>query len=307
MPLILAALLAPLLLSCAAERDGGLFAPPEDGVPVVDALLFVDAPLPPVYLRRTLPPGSRYTQDEAALSGAEVALSSGDRRFIYTVDPDTAGRYLPPADAPIVQPQTLYRLHVEVDGQTIAAQTLTPRRLQLRQAVLLDAQTLEMRRPLKTFAEVGQAVYSENRLVYRDGLVEMRFDTQEAVAFQLALINLEEDSPFIIEADFLEEDDIADFDRYGASPPLDIADGRARLPWFAVAFAGRHLFKVLAIDQNWFDYVRSNPEESGGFAAGGLAGDNFERPVFNIEGGIGLFGSAAVDSVGFFILPRPTD
>jgi hypothetical protein len=45
------------------------------------------------------------------------------------------------------------------------------------------------------------------------------------------------------------------------------------------------------------------PEFSGGF--GGNAGDDFARPKFNVNGGIGLFGSASADSIGFFILPRP--
>ena len=75
------------------------------------------------------------------------------------------------------------------------------------------------------------------------------------------------------------------------------------MPWFAVAYGGRHLFKVYALDQNWYDYTRTNRAENPGFA-GGLAGDSFERPLFRIEGGIGLFGSASVDSVGFFVLPR---
>jgi hypothetical protein len=59
------------------------------------------------------------------------------------------------------------------------------------------------------------------------------------------------------------------------------------------------------LDQNWYDLIRSTPEGGGGFGIGGEIGDNFERPIFNINGGIGLFGSASVDSVGFFVLPRP--
>ena len=74
---------------------------------------------------------------------------------------------------------------------------------------------------------------------------------------------------------------------------------------FAVAFAGRHLFKVYAIEQNWFDYARSGPDNN--FFAGSLAGDNFERPIFNIKGGIGLFGAAAVDSLGFFVEAAPEE
>ena len=302
----LALFAAAALLSCAAERDGGLFGPSEAGVLLVDALLLVDRPMPPVYLRRTQDPDTPYSPLAAAVGGARIVLSADGATYAYAADPDSLGRYLPPPDAPDVLPQTAYALLVETGTDTLRARTTTPPRLRLREAVLLDEDTLEPLRRLKTFAESGDAVYDapENRLRYLDDLVEMRFEPVDAVAYQLALFSLDPDSEFIIDADFLEEDDIEDFEREGASPPLDIDDGRARLPWFAVAWEGRHLFKVLAIDRNWFDYVRTNPEETGGFAAGGLAGDNFERPLFNVEGGIGLFGSASVDSVGFFVLPR---
>ena len=88
-----------------------------------------------------------------------------------------------------------------------------------------------------------------------------------------------------------------------ASASRRLRPGTARLPWFAVVFGGRHLFKLYALDQNWFDYTRSSFEGGEAFE-GGLAGDNFERPLFSIDGGLGLFGSASVDSVGFFVLPR---
>ena len=93
--------------------------------------------------------------------------------------------------------------------------------------------------------------------------------------------------------------------RANQSPPFAASDGIVRWPWFAVVFTGRSLIKVYALDHNWFEYARSSPDlqEQGGF--GGLAGENFERPFFQVEGGIGLFGSASVDSVGFVVLPRP--
>ena len=131
----------------------------------------------------------------------------------------------------------------------------------------------------------------------------MRLDRSAVPAYQLALFSLDPDSEFLVDSDILEDDDIDDFERQGSSPPLDVGTGKVRLPWFAVGFAGRYLVKIYAVDQNWFDYARSN-RASDGPAFGGLAGDNFERPIFNVEGGIGLFGSAAVDSVGFFVLPR---
>ena len=80
-------------------------------------------------------------------------------------------------------------------------------------------------------------------------------------------------------------------------------DGFVRLPWFAIFFEGRYQIKVWATDRNWDDLVRSTPNLNDGAGFGGNAGDGFEKPIFHVEGGIGLFGSASIDSIGFRILP----
>ena len=62
--------------------------------------------------------------------------------------------------------------------------------------------------------------------------------------------------------------------------------------------------RIYAVDRNWYDYVRSGPEAQESWY-GGLAGENFRQPLFHVEGGIGLFGSASVDSLGFVVVEEP--
>ena len=59
-PLLLLALAAcPAPGPLKADRDpDDLFGPSEDNVVVIDAILIVDAPLPPIDLRRTAAPGT---------------------------------------------------------------------------------------------------------------------------------------------------------------------------------------------------------------------------------------------------------
>ena len=302
LPRPLLALMA--LAACSADRDPGeLFGPVESGVLVVDAVLIVDQPLPDLFVRRTRSPRQTYTLESAAVTDARVVITSGSARYEYVPDPDSAGRYVPPEPAPAVAPETEYGLVVVADGDVARAMTLTPGRLRIAAAHLLDEETLEVRRSLALYGRGIDPLESpRNQLRYLDGLLELEISNAPASAYQLALFSLDETSDFVIDADFLEADDYDDFGRQGASPPVVVEDGRARLPWFAVAFAGPHVFRLYALDANWFDYVRTNPES--GFQVGGLAGDSFERPQFNVEGGIGLFVSASVDSVGFSVLPR---
>ncbi|MDA0712072.1 MAG: hypothetical protein O3B73_17885, partial [bacterium] len=179
----------------------------------------------------------------------------------------------------------------------------------MREGVLLDDKTLEAIRKFKTFKEVGDQVYSDpqNQVPYQFGLLEARFDPLPVDGYHVAIEGLDLNSERVLESDLFDEKDYAHLDRFGSSPAFEARDGNLRLPWFAVAFAGRHVIRIYAIDRNWFDLIRSVPQflgDDGSLQAGGLAGDNFERPVFHVDGGIGIFGSASVDSLGFVVLPK---
>ena len=295
------------LLSCAAERDpGSLFGPAEQGTLVIDATLLVDLPMPPIFIRQTIAPNAAYTQDAAAVNNAEVTITQGLAEYTYT--PDPAGhpaQYLPPGGTPMILPETEYRILVRSGGKEARAVTTTPKRFTIDKALMINVDTLEPIRNLVTFRDNPTAVFTapQNQVIYQDNLLETRFQLINVKAYQVGLINLETDSEFVIEGDFLEDEDFENFERESSSQPLEVTDGNLRLPWFAIAYAGRYVIKVFAMDNNWFDFARSSPENDN-IAFGSLAGDNFERPLFHIDGGIGLFGSASVDSIGFVVLPK---
>ena len=323
------------LTACAAERQPWEFfgSVEEESELVVDGVLLVDQTLPDLFVRRTLPLAaavrldssyvfdpadidstgrlvrpshSTYSREAAGVPDARVHIVEGDQVFEYAPDPVTPGLYLPPPDPPQVEALTEYRLEVDVEGKKVRASTTTPDRMRVRQAVLLDEDTQEIMRTLKSFAEVGDEVYTapENQITHLEGLIELRLE-KAGEAYQAALFALDEDAQ-LLDEDFPEryDEDPEDL-RANQSPPFAASDGIVRWPWFAVVYTGRSLIKVYALDHNWFEYALSSPDrqEQGGF--GGLAGENFELPFFQVEGGIGLFGSASVDSVGFVVLPRP--
>ena len=309
MPRILATLLAVVALAgCSPERQPGeLFGPAEAGILVVDAQLIVGQPMPDLFLRRTASPAGAYAAEAQAILAADVVITHPQGEIVYAADPDSAGRFLPPADAPPVAPLTEYGLRVLVGDEALTARTTTPGPLRVTEAVVLDEEDLSLRRRFALFGE-GRDVFAqpENQVVYLDGLLEVRIDSVAgALGYQLSLFSLDLGSDFVIDADFLEADDYEEFERQGSSPALDADGGRVSLPWFTIAFAGRHVWRTYALDRNWYDFARTDPDVGGG-GFGELAGDGFQRPRFHVEGGIGLFGSAAVDSVGFVVLPRAT-
>ena len=107
---------------------------------------------------------------------------------------------------------------------------------------------------------------SQNRVVYRKGLIEARFDPLDVDAYQIVVL-------------------VKDTGDEAGSPPLEVRDGRLRLPWFVIDSSGPHEIDIYALDRNLFDFVRSIPQGDTGFGIGSLAGDNFERPIFHLDGG----------------------
>lgn len=303
---LLTALVALALGGCSAERPPGeLFGPSEQGVLVVDAVMIVGDFFPIVRLSRATSP-DRMPGAGDGESGATVVIREGQREIRYGESGVNRGDYVP-IGVDRVRAEQTYSLDVTTaDGERLRATTTTPARFRVREWVLADEETGEVRQRLLTFPEAGEDVYTapQNRVVYTDGLLEARFDRPDVPAFQVALFSLDIDSDYVIDPDFFDPEDFEDLDRINGSPPL-IGDGVLRLPWFAVFFEGRYKVKTFAVDTNWYDLLRSDRElAAGGPGFGGNAGEDFQRPLFHVEGGIGLFGSAAVDSIGFYVLPR---
>ena len=300
----IAAVTLIITTGCSTDRDvASLLGPQETGVPVVDALLLVGQPLPPIYLSQTQRVDSAYDPENAALKNAVVAVTGDGKTFEYLEA--RPGVYTTSSEE-LVLPQTEYRLQIMASGnRSVSAVTVTPKRPTPPDWLLLN-QDLTIRRKLKTYEELGEGVYDapENQLNHSDGLLEAAVNSDDVQGFQVGVFSLDPGSDFAIDVSFLDEEDLDDFERETSSPVLSSSENRLRLPWFAIFFKGRYKLKVFAVDANWYDYLRTSPNFQGGFGFGGNAGDNFERPIFHLDGGIGLFGAAAVDSVGFTILPQ---
>jgi hypothetical protein len=290
--------------ACSGERDASeLLGPTVVEVPVVNTVFYVGRPLPPVLLSRSIGTGVVFSPENTAITGARVSISTDawTREYIER----NPGVY-EPAGTGMVRPNTTYRLRAELpEGSVVTAETTTPDSLVMDAWVLLENDAQSVREELLTFAEAGDQIFDLNQLIHSDGLFEAWAPVRPNMTpFQAGIQSLDPESDFVIDVSFLDPEDLEEFERHTASPPIVADDGRLRLPWFAIAFEGRYVLRIFALDNNWFDLVRSLPELSGGGSGfGGNAGDNFDLPLFHIEGGIGLFGSAAVDSIGFTVLP----
>ena len=263
--------------SCSSEREpSSLFGPTERETVVVDAVLYVDRVLPEIILTRTRSANIPINEDADAVNDAEVTVTQGLAEYRYE-SVGHLGRYLPPPGSPKVRSGTEYRLHVRALGAEIRGVTKTPGRLAFDEVVIIDEVSNEV------LGRLDPRATRPNLVVYQEGLIELRFDPLDVEAYQVIVLDKAADE-------------------MTSSPPLEARDGRLALPWFAIGSTGEHEVEVYALDRNLFDFLRS-VEASGqnGFGFGSLAGDTFERPVFNLDGGIGIFGSASVDRFEFVV------
>jgi hypothetical protein len=81
------------------------------------------------------------------------------------------------------------------------------------------------------------------------------------------------------------------------------ADGTLtlQLPWLAVAFYGRNRTTANAIDDNLYDFVRTQSAQQRG---GGFTPGSIPNVIEHVEGGTGVFGSIARQSYDVTVL-RP--
>ena len=304
-------LLLLALAACSPERaDEEFFAPGGAGVPVIDAMMVVGKPYPNVYVTETLLPNQPFSYEAAGVTGATVTISFGTTNpatMNYVGRSDPPGRYVPELSV-LVAPGRNYRLTVTMpDGRVVTSETTTPDRIDVREWVLLDSSGQTVMQRLSTFADFPgdeDTLYTvpENQLTFNQGLLEVRLEDQAAIGYLVGLQSLDPGSELLIDASFLDEEDLDNFTRNNQSPPFEANQNYLRAPWFAIYYEGRYKVRVFKMDRNWYDLARTDPIlGAGGFGFGGEAGDNTVPPLFHVEGGVGLFGSMSSDSVGFYV------
>jgi hypothetical protein len=287
-----------LLLNAGCDTTGANEVDPEY---VVEAYLIAGETLPPVRLTQTVDLGRAYNYDSLAVRGAEVTIvelgADGGpvARYPYRTMRDTAGVYVP-FGAERARPLTSYRLEVTVPatGQRIRSTTTVPDTFSIvnanaREVVYQSPQQLELTLTRSRYPGRDQSFYI--------------FSTQ---SFEPIRSNL---TPLLREVIDDQEDASLQDLRITSSPVLNEesyevnADGTLtlQLPWLAVAFYGRNRTTANAIDDNLYDFVRTQSAQQRG---GGFTPGSIPNVIEHVEGGTGVFGSIARQSYDVTVL-RP--
>lgn len=256
---------------------------------VLEAYLIAERTLPTVFLSTTLPIDQAYSFEEAAISGADITihLLTGDDEIesSFTYSMISPGIYTPTQNHTVL-PRRTYKLEAELDGQNnIRARTTIPDTFRVtspvpESVVYQSAEQLEVtispnqnpgRQNVYVFNTIAEDPSIDNMTpFYRDILDENGNNLDDFKNNSSNLIN---------EANF----DVTD-------------DGSIRLsfPWIAVAFYGGNQIVANSLDSNTFDFIRSHDVQLGGST---LSPGEIPNAIYHVDGGIGVFGSLAADTI----------
>lgn len=281
-----------LALAACDSADPGTF---EEDV-VVESYQVAGEPLAPVRLSRTAPVNEAYSFSEFAISGAEVAVARLDEsgavaeRYPYQEIADSAGVYAAFAEER-VQPLSTYRLEVRVpDGPSVTATTVVPDTFSV---VAANAKWVVYQSPEQLALRLTPSPYpgrAQSFYIFTTRAMDARVERLTPLARELydrgdASINdlRVNASPIINQASYDEN-----------------ADGTltVRLPWLAITFYGPNETTISAIDDNLYDFVRSQDAQQGG---GGFSPGSIPNVIEHVDGGTGVFGSLAAAEYTVFV------
>lgn len=267
---------------------------------VVEAYLVAHHPLPDVLLSKTVPIEEEYVYSDASVKEAsvEVRMLNADSTINhrYTYASGGEGIYYPTESA-TVQEKQLYQLYVTLPGgDHIEAKTYVP----------------------GDFETVNREQLPDQYVYQGDEQIEITTTPSEyhtgRQTYYVFTVNAEEPdsanlTPFY--ADLVEEQDnslqiysvnssgIINESNYSPTQEGHIT---LKVPWLSIAFYGPNEIVANAIDDNMYNFLRSQETQTGGIS---LSPGEIQNIHYNINGGIGIFGSMARDKNRFEVLRPP--
>lgn len=265
---------------------------------VLEAYAVANRPLPDVRVSTTLPTGQKYNFLEAGQSGANVRIflmneDGGDEEvFTYRRSPETRGVYVAENRTHRILPRRTYRIEVNFNdrSEVLRAQTTIP-----------DA--------FEILNEVPDTVVyqSSNRL---ELLISSFIRTQSQSIFIFNTIIQDEPKPENLTPFYkgiLDDDDSIEIEDFYDNDTQPINEGNFDLnpdgtisinyPWIGISFFGNNYVVTNSIDNNLSDLISSQEVQLGGST---LSPGEIPNLHYHVEGGIGIFGSFASDTVETF-------
>lgn len=265
---------------------------------VVESYLVAGRALQQVRLSTTAPAFEFYSFENTAVQGATVVIRLLEENgtgidSTFTFGMSQPGIYVPNSLHRVL-PSRTYRLEILTqENEEISATTIVPGAFTVVGGIL---DTLVYQSTEQLEVTLSESSYPGRQNVY---------------IFNTLAVNPDPDNLTPLYADFYDDDEdlLEEFSNtasgllnegnFDVNPDGSIT---VRYPWIAVAFYGDNDIVASTVDDNIFDYVRSEDVQLGGST---LSPGEIQNVITHVEGGIGLFGAMASDTIRTFIRRNP--
>ena len=258
----------------------------------LESYLIANRSLPQVRLSRTLPIDQEYTFNDAAVTGADIRITLLDQNdsprevFIYTQS-QSEGVYLPINNTHQVLPGRTYRIDVEFLNrpEVLQSETTIPDQVEVINDVR-ETVVYQSEEQLEIVLAPTTQTQAQNVFLFDAIAVNPSFEN--LTPFYLAAV---EDGDSDIEDFFSNSSGLINEGNFDIMPDGTIS---LKFPWIGAAFYGETIVVTNSVDRNLTDLLRSQEVQLGGST---LSPGEIPNLRYNVEGGIGIFGSISSDSV----------
>ncbi len=285
------------LVACDSLETGSVV-----GEYVVEGILVAGEPLPPIRLSRTAGINETYDFGRLAVRGADISVdllggpSHPGASMPYAEPPDSVGVYLPLDSTTLAAPLGTYLLNIRlpgtdagISGMTTVPDTFSVVGATLQRAVYQSDEQLDL-----TITRTSSPGRSQNFYIIVTEALEPRLGMLTPLAADI-LDNEVGGSDF--DALVVSGSPILNEENYDVN-----SDGTLvmRYPWIGINFYGPNRISINALDDNAYDYFRSQAVQQGGatFAPGEIP-----NPLESLNGARGIFGSYARAQYDLLVLP----
>lgn len=254
---------------------------------VVESYLIANAELPPVRVSHTMPLEEEYTFEKTALSNASVEIrllnSENEIEETFAFNLLSEGVYRP-VDDHTVKAGNTYELHVSFPNDDVVLS---------RTRVPGDLKTVRQPKDLYRYQEeqikiiVEPSSYPDRQAYYVFTVNALDPEEENLTPFYRSLI---EDQEAEITNFRINSSGIVNEGNYQRDENGNIS---LDVPWLAIAFEGVNEIIANAIDDNMYDFIRSQDVQTGGST---LPPGEIQNINYHVDGGIGIFGSMASDT-----------
>lgn len=266
---------------------------------VVESYLVANRDLAQVRLSTTAPAFDFYSFANTAVSGAdvEVRLLAADGTTIEQTIPfsqASPGIYLPDSVHSVL-PLRTYQLHILIPSEMheITARTLVPDAFSVIAGVQDTVTYQSTANRLELTLSESNYPGRQNVFIFNTIASDTTFDNLTPVYRDLW------DGPESIQDYSNTSSGLINEGNFTVNSNGTVT---IRYPWIAVAFYGDNRLVASTLDDNIYDYIRSESVQLGGSS---LSPGEIQNVITHVEGGIGLFGSVASDSIDTFIKRPP--